>query len=478
MRKLPKRKEADLAVLNMCSVRQSAVDRVYGLSPQLKAIKQKNRGFKTIVTGCILQRDRRKMAEIFDFVLNKEDLQNWPELIKKGVASKKRSDYLKIKPKYENNIQAYVPISNGCDNFCTYCAVPYTRGRLVSRGHKDILKEIKELIKEGYKEIWLLGENVNSYLSPTDKKINFSKLIKEIDRIEGRFWLRFTSPHPKDFSNELIGVLSKSPKFAPYINLPAQSGDNAILRKMNRPYTREKYINLVKRIRKGFKERNIAISTDIIVGFPGETKGQFNNSADLLRKVKFDMAYIAKYSPRPQSFSCEKMENDVGKKEKKEREKILSEILKKTALEKNDKFLDQEVEVLALEKDGEYYNGRTGQNKAIRFKSDRNDLLGKFVRVKVAKAKTWNLEGVLIKPRLLVILGPTASGKTDLAIKLAKRFNGEIISADSRQIYKEMNIGTAKTKNFKGIFHHLIDILDPNQEFNVAMFKRKLLKNR
>ncbi len=472
----PKAEEADLAVLNMCSVRQSAVDRVYGLSPQFKALKEKNRGFKTIITGCILQRDRRKMAEIFDFVLNKEDMQSWPELIKKGTTSKKRSDYLKIRPKYENRIQAYVPISSGCDNFCTYCAVPYTRGRLVSRSHKDILKEIKELIKEGYKEIWLLGENVNNYLSPADKKINFSRLIKEIDKIEGKFWLRFTSPHPKDFSNELIETLSKSPKFVPYINLPVQSGDNIILKKMNRPYTREKYIDLVKKIRKGFEGRDIAISTDIIVGFPGETNVQFNNSAKLLREVKFDMAYIAKYSPRPQSFSCEKMKNDVGKKEKKKREKILFEILKKTALENNEKLLNKEVEVLVLEKDREYYNGRTGQNKAIRFKSDNDDLLGKFVKVKVIKAKSWNLEGVLIKPRLLVILGPTASGKTDLAIKLAKQFNGEIVSADSRQIYKGMDIGTAKTKDFKGIPHHLIDILTPDQEFNAALFRQEAIK--
>ena len=465
-------KEADLIVINMCSVRQHAVDRVYGLSPQFNALKSKNKALKVIITGCMLKPDKKKLEELYDFVLDKEDLENWPNIIKNKKSLKSVSDYLSIKPKYDNNIQAFVPISNGCDNFCTYCAVPFTRGRLVSRNYKDILEEVKELIKKGYKEIWLLGENVNSYKSG---KYNFAKLIKEIDKIEGDFWLRFTSPHPKDFSDELINALKESPKFVPYINLPAQNGDNIILRKMNRPYTREKYIDLVKKIRKTFNN-DIAISTDIIVGFPTETKQQFKNTEKLLKEVKFDMAFIAPYSPRPQSFAHEKLENDVPKKEKKKREQSLLNILRKTALEKNKELLNKDIDVLVLEyKDG-YCMGRTKHNKAIRFESEK-DLTKQFVKVKVLKATSWSLEGQLVKPKLLVVLGPTASGKTDLAIKLAKKYNGEIIAADSRTIYKGMDIGTAKPKDYKGIPHHLIDILSPNEDFNVALFKEKALKS-
>lgn len=463
----PDLKEADLAVVNMCSVRQSAVDRVYGLSPLFKALKTKNRAFKAVLTGCILRPERSKLSSVFDFILDKEDLENWPQMLKGKQPRKKKTGYLKITPKYGDNIQAFVPISSGCDNFCTYCAVPYTRGKLISRSHKDILKEVKGLIKKGYKEIWLLGENVNSYKSG---KLNFSRLIKEIDKIEGKFWLRFTSPHPKDFSDELIKTLSLSKKFVPYINLPAQSGDNVILRKMNRPYTREKYIQLVKKIKKAFKN-NIAVSTDIIVGFPDETEEQFNNTASLLKEVGFDMAYTAQYSPRPQSFACEKMEDNIPKKEKKKREEALTKILKKTAFKNNRKLLGKEVEVLVLSEEDECCNGRTEQNKPVRFKSSR-DLSGKFVRLRIAKAGPWSLEGELIKPKLLVVLGPTASGKTDLAVFLAKKFNGELISADSRMIYKGMDIGTNKPKEF----HHLIDIVNPDEDFNAALFKKEALK--
>ena len=233
--------QADFVIVNMCSVRQTAVDRVYGQNNNLKRLKRANKGLKTILTGCILKADKAKMAEIFDFVLDKKDLGNWPAILNKKAEPSAVKNYLEITPIYENKIQAFVPISNGCDNFCTYCAVPYTRGHLVSRNYKSILKEIRNLAKAGYKEIWLLGENVNAYLSPGKEHIDFANLIVEIDKIEGDFWLRFTSPHPKYFSANLINVLAKSKKLAPYLNLPMQSGDNNILKKMNRPYTIESY---------------------------------------------------------------------------------------------------------------------------------------------------------------------------------------------------------------------------------------------
>lgn len=462
--------ETDLIVVNMCSVRQTAVDRIYGLVPKFRQLKKRNRRLRIIATGCILKPDKYKLSRYVDFVLDKRDLQKWPELLKKKIIIKK--DYLSITPKYESSFVACVPISYGCSNFCTYCAVPYTRGRLISRNHKDILKEINQLIKNNYKEIWLLGENVNDYKS---QNINFAKLIKEIDKIKGNFWLRFTSPHPKDFSSELINVLAKSPHITPYINLPLQSGDNTVLKAMNRPYTINQYKALVKALKKAFKAQKqeyLAISTDIIVGFPGETEEQFNNTVKAMKAIKFDMAYLSQYSPRPQSLCFEKMKDNVPKKTKKQRERILNDVLNETGLYNNKKFKNKIVDVLVMEKDNDYYLGKTKHYKTIKFQSNRNDLLGKFVKVKITNVRAFGFDGELIKDRLIVILGPTASGKTDLAIKLAKKYNGELVSADSRTVFKEMNIGTSKPK----YPHYLIDIVSLKDDFNVALYKEKAIE--
>lgn len=299
--------EANLIVVNMCSVRQSAVNRIYGLAPKFKKLKTKKQKLKTVLTGCILKRDKPKFRKIFDSILYFKDKNS-----------------LSIKPKRQNKFSAFIPISNGCNNFCTYCVVPYTRGSLVCRNHKEILKESKDAIKNKCKEIWLLGQNVNDYQSPANSSINFPKLFKMIEDIPGNFQIYFISPHPKDFSEELINVLSKSKKFSKRLNLPVQSGDNKILKKMNRPYTIEQYKNLVKKIRK--KIPNIFLSTDIIVGFPEETKKQFQNTVKLFKEIKFDMAYISKYSPRP-GTAVFKTKDDIPIKEKKKREKTLSDLL-------------------------------------------------------------------------------------------------------------------------------------------------------
>ena len=275
-------KKADLLLINACSVRQSAIDRIWGQIKNFKKTKT-----KTILTGCVLKKDKRKFSKEFDIILDIKELSKLPEKLK-TKSFKNYSDYLKIEPKYHSNFCAHVPIMTGCNNFCTYCAVPYTRGKEISRPTKEILKEIKKLIKKDYKEIWLLGENVNSFKSGIT---NFAKLLKMINKIQGKFWIRFMSPHPKDFSDELIKVMSESEKITPYLNLPIQSGDNQILKKMNRPYTIDNYKKLVKKIRK--KIPRITLSTDVIVGFPGETKKQFENTAKLFKEIKFDMAYIS-----------------------------------------------------------------------------------------------------------------------------------------------------------------------------------------
>jgi tRNA-2-methylthio-N6-dimethylallyladenosine synthase len=327
-----KENEADLIVINMCSVRQSAVDRVYGKLNQISKIKNQNNKskFKVILTGCILPEDKKKLKDKVDFILNIKDLPNWPKFLspnfyegrKYGV--KENGDYFKISPKYQNNFLAYIPISTGCNNACSYCVVPFTRGPLICRHHKEILKEVKNLVQRGFKEIWLLGQNVNDYKSPNE--VNFPQLIKMVDKIPGDFKFFFTSPHPKNFSDELIETLSKCKKFGKYLNLPVQSGDEEILKKMNRNYTPKEYKNLVKKIREKIPE--IKLSTDVIVGFPGETKKQFQNTVKLFKEIKFDKAYIAKYSPR-QRTTASRLKDNVPLAEKKQRERFLKSLLKK-----------------------------------------------------------------------------------------------------------------------------------------------------
>jgi len=407
-----KENEADLILLNMCSVRQSAVDRVYGMAKKFAKLKSQNSKVKTILTGCISKKDFQKFKEKFDYIFSIKTLSKWPEFLKnekfhfypnprdEKFVKECKAEYLKEKPKLEKNFSVFIPISTGCDNFCSFCIVPFVRGPLVCRDHQEILEEAKEAVKNGVKEIWFLGQNVNDYKSPSDSSINFAKILKMANEIEGDFWIRFTSPHPKNFSDELIETMAKCQKVTPYLNLPVQSGDDEILKKMNRPYTTKQYKNLVKKIRAAFKkyrkglEKEIAISTDVIVGFPGETEKQFQNTVKLFKEIKFDMAYIAQYSPRP-GTAAEKMGDNVSKKEKERRWKILTEILKKTALGKNKKFIGKEVEVLPEEFKDEFLIGKNRHYKTVKFKGNKN-LIGNFVKVKIIDALPWGLKGILV----------------------------------------------------------------------------------
>ena len=294
--------DADLIIVNMCSVRQPAVDRVWGKIKIFDKLKIKNPKLKTVLTGCITKRDKRNFAGKFDEIWhNKDFLENFPKCEKDSIA--------------------YIPISNGCSNFCTYCVVPFTRGPLICRSHIKILKETKMAIKNGAKEIWLLGQNVNDY---KDGNINFVKLLKMVNDIPKNFSLHFLSANPKDFSDELIKLIAKSKKISKYINLPVQSGDDKILRTMNRPYTAEQYKDLVKKMKE--KIPDINLTTDIIVGFPGETKKQFENTKKLVKELKFNVAFISKYSSRP-GTAASKMKGEIPKNEKKRRWKVLNKII-------------------------------------------------------------------------------------------------------------------------------------------------------
>lgn len=380
--------QADLIVVNMCSVRQSAVDRILGLGKKIENHKVNKPNLKTILTGCFLTKDKTKLFKIFEYILPINKINKLTKILKKG--SKVKKNYLDIKPTYFNKFSAIIPIMTGCNNFCTYCVVPYTRGPEISRPAKQIISEIKNLIKKGYKEIWLMGQNVNSY---KDGKTNFPKLLKIIDSISGDFWIRFTSSHPKNFSEKLIDVMEKCKKITPYLNLPVQAGSNKILKKMNRPYSIKEYMIMLKRVRE--KIPNITISTDIIVGFPGETKKDFKDSLNLFRSSKYDMAYISEYSARSGTVALG-MNDDVTKEEKTKRKFLLNEILKKTAQEKNNKYIGKTISALIDRKGrGKNWVGKTRGYKTIVLTSNKN-LMGKFIKAKIVEASPWGLKGKLL----------------------------------------------------------------------------------
>ena len=478
---------ADLIIVNACSIRQSAINRLGGLFAKFEKIKNKNPKLKTVLTGCVLEKDRKDFKKSFNFILPIKTLEKWPQVLKSKESypffnqrdvffnKKFKGGYLNIDSKQNNDFSLLVPISSGCDNFCTYCVVPYTRGPLICRSHKNIIREIKKGLKEGVKEILLLGENVNDYRSPSDRSVNFSKLLKKINEIPGDFWIRFISPHPKNFSMELINQLPKCNKLAEYINIPVQSGNDQILRLMNRSYDIKKYKKIIKDIRKRIP--SMAISTDVIVGFPRETKKQFNDTVKLFKEMGFDMAYIAKYSRR-RGTEAAKVKDNVSLEEKEERRKQLTEILKKGALKNNEKYIGQIIRILINKKEKGFLYGKSRTYKTVKIEDDEKISIGDFVEVKITNAYPWGLKGEKKLPKLIVILGPTASGKTGVGIKLSQDFNGEIVSADSKQVYKELTIGTAKpTKEERStVKHHLVDMVSLKENFNVSTYKELALK--
>lgn len=386
--------QADLVVLLACSVRQAAVDRLYGRARELNKIKKNNPGFKTILTGCILPEDKKKFVKKFDLVL---DLKQIADLEKfKNFCQSWHEHYFKIEPRYSTKFSALVPIMTGCNNFCSYCAVPYVRGREVSRSVAEVLAEIKNLSKNGCLEVSLLGQNVNAY-RPSDLE-NFSKknpykhpfaaLLWEVNKIPDIKRIFFTAPHPRDMSNEVIDALAL-PKMVNYLHLPLQAGDDKILKKMNRSYTAEDYLRLIKKIRK--EKPGIALGTDIIVGFPGETKKQFENTLELYKKADFDIAYLAMYSPR-EGTAAAKFKDDVPRAEKKRRRDVLQNLMEEIVFRKNQKYVGKTVSVLVNDFKNGTCIGNSQEMKMVRFLGKKK-MIGKIFNVKIKKAFEWILEG-------------------------------------------------------------------------------------
>lgn len=397
-------KKAEVVALNTCGIRQAAEDRVYGLVNQIRKI---NPSAKIIVTGCLSRRAdvKKRLEGRADIFLPINEMLKLPELLAgqeldphfslDEVRLKVGEKYLGIAPAYQDKFTAYIPIGNGCNNFCSYCVVPYARGREVYRPAKEIIAEAKRLIAAGYKEIILIAQNVNSY---KDKKQDFPGLLREISRLPGKFWIRFSSSHPKDMTRELIAALGSSDKICSHLHLAAQSGDDMILKVMNRQYTASHYKDLIKQVRQA--KPGIAITTDIIVGFPGETKKNYLQTVKLFKDVRFDLAYISPYSPRPGTVSS-RMKDNVKLEEKKRRAAELNEILKQTALKNNEKYLNQIVEILVEGKNkrGKFY-GKTSSYltvlanvpKAVKVTA-KNQPIGEFIKVQIKKVLPFGLEG-------------------------------------------------------------------------------------
>ena len=412
-------KQADLALFNTCCVRENAEDKLFGKLGELKKVKEE-KGSIIAIGGCMMQEkhitDKIKESYSFvDVIFGTHTLYRFPEdLYKALIENKKQEDIIDIEGKiYEDipikrdsKIKASVTIMNGCNNFCTYCIVPYVRGRERSRNPKDIIKEVKELAESGYKEITLLGQNVNSYLRvEREKNIefekykgidSFAKLLKEITKIEGIERIRFVSPHPKDFTDDVIEAISSSPKICKLIHLPLQSGSSKVLKEMNRKYTKEQYLELVEKMKKQIP--NLTLSTDIIVGFPAETEEDFEDTLDVVRKVNFEQVYMFIYSRRV-GTPADKMENQIPEEIKHKRFDRLKELVE-SGIEKNNQKYINTIQKILVEGESktskEMLTGRTDSNKVVIFEGDKN-LIGKIIEVKIISEHMWYLKGEVSK---------------------------------------------------------------------------------
>ena len=400
--------DADLVLLNTCSIRENAHNKAFGMLGRLKHLKADKKDLIIGLCGCMAQEvsvveEIMKDYKFVNFVLGTHNLHQLPEIIDKAIEENKQQIevYSREGDLYEglpvvraNSYKAYVNIIYGCDKFCTYCIVPYTRGRERSRKKEDILKEIDELIKDGYKEVTLLGQNVNAYGKDLYDDYNLGDLLEEIAKKDIPR-IRFMTSHPWDFNDKMIEVIGKYPNIMPSIHLPVQSGSSKVLKLMGRRYTRESYLELFNKIKEIVP--GVAISTDIIVGFPGETEEDFEETMSLVEYCKYDNAFTFIFSERKGTPAC-KLKDNTTLKEKEERLYRLNEVVNKYFLENNKKLEGTTLKVLVegiSDKKNMYY-GYSETNKLINFTSSKELNLGDIVDVKIESAKTWSLDGKAI----------------------------------------------------------------------------------
>ncbi len=390
--------KADLIIYNTCAVREHAELKALSKTGQLKRLKQNNEYLLVGLWGCMVSKEDR-VEEIkhkypyVDFVAGTNMLHRLCEILCDVLINKRRRFYVDEKdyPMVEgvpvsrqSDIKAYVSIMYGCDNFCTYCIVPYVRGRERSRKKEHIIAEVKELVKKGYKEITLLGQNVNSYGKGLDENTDFASLVEDICKVEGDFTVRFMTSHPKDVSDRLIEVIRDNPKVERHFHLPVQSGSSKVLKSMNRKYTRQGYLETVRKLRENIPD--IVLTTDIIVGFPGETAEDFDQTLSLVKEVKFDGVFSFIYSKRP-GTPASTYEDVMTDEEKSQNMSRLLSLHRENITAINASYVGKTVRVLCEEKKttDKTYRGKTSSFKLVSFESEREDLYGKYVDVKIEK---------------------------------------------------------------------------------------------
>jgi tRNA-2-methylthio-N6-dimethylallyladenosine synthase len=390
---------ADLVVLNTCVVRQSAESKVLGTLGLLKGLKSKHPNLQILITGCFVNSNTQELKRRFPHVDLLFKAGDYPELItwgqKQGIPIEQR---LLRHPR--NDTQgapspcALIPIIQGCDNFCSYCIVPYRRGREVSRPLEEIVCEVEELVRRGIKEVTLLGQNVDSYGHDLPEHPDLADLLSELSSVDDLARIRFLTNHPKDISLKLIDAIASINKICEHLELPVQAGDDDILKAMRRGYTVEQYRELVHTIRREVPQ--ISLSTDIIVGFPGETEEQFEHSLSLVKEMRFDVIHVAAYSPRPGTIAWREYQDNIPGEMKKERLHKIEELQAAIAGEINSHLQGREVEVLVEGSKGGKWFGRTRSNKLVFFE-DAGDWLGQLAGIQIEKTSPWSLGGEVKK---------------------------------------------------------------------------------
>ena len=404
-------KEADMLIINTCSIRQLSEDKAYSAIGVWGKWKKNKPDLKIVFAGCVAQQTGEKLfrrAPYVDLVIGTQRLYELPELVKR-IEAGERVVSTEEKPYEENDIQinrvksvnAWVPIMEGCNNFCTYCIVPYTRGRERSRKPELILNEVKKALAEGFKEITLLGQNVDSYGKDLEPYQNLSWLLRQVNALEGKFRIRFVTSYPTDITEELIDTVIELDKVCEYFHIPMQSGDDYVLKKMNRRYDYATYKKICKNIRSRIPD--VTITSDFIAGFPGETEEQFQNTLKAMSELELDYSNTAAYSPREKTVAAKWVDLYIPEDVKTDRLARLNEHNRECCLKSNQKYIEREMEVL-IEKfervngeDGStnIISGRTRNNKIVHIPYDK-DLTGEFINVRITSARTWYLRGEMI----------------------------------------------------------------------------------
>ncbi|MDO4862601.1 MAG: tRNA (N6-isopentenyl adenosine(37)-C2)-methylthiotransferase MiaB [Ruminococcus sp.] len=413
---------ADLIILNTCAVRENAEDRVFGIVGSMKKLKELRPDLIIGIAGCmtaqshVAERIKRSYPQV-DFVLGTSAINGLPRLLLDCLNGARFSADIaeyddfsaQTEQVRESSFKASVPIMFGCNNFCTYCIVPYVRGRERSRRPEDIISEVEELVRDGYKEIMLLGQNVNSYGNDLGGEMSFPQLLRRLNAIEGDFWIRFMSSHPKDASAELIDAIFGCEKVAGHLHLPVQSGSDDVLRRMNRRYTAERYLSIVDEIRR--RDPDFSLTTDIIVGFPDETNEDFEATLAIMERVRYDNIYSFIYSKRTGTKAAE-MPDGVSEEEKGARMRRLLELQREISTEHYRRFIGRKMRVLvddvSKKREG-YVSGKSSEFIIVELEGD-SSLIGQFVDVEITEAMNWAVRGHIVNSYCVIMVLPDGDG--------------------------------------------------------------------